>query len=43
MTDPKLLIAQAKAQTAANRYAYLRKAADSKLINRVLNAPSIPS
>jgi hypothetical protein len=32
MTNLKALIAQAKAQTAANRYAFLRKTAQSKTI-----------
>jgi hypothetical protein len=43
MTTPppanaQALIAQAKAQTSANRYAYLRKAADAKTVAKIVNS-----
>ena len=36
--NPQALIAAAKQQTAANRYALLRKAADTRLVQKVVKS-----
>lgn len=36
MTNPQALIAQAKAQTAANRYALLVRTANTRLVEKIV-------
>jgi uncharacterized protein (DUF1778 family) len=35
MTDPRALIQRAQAQTQANRYAFVLRAANAKLVNTI--------
>lgn len=35
MTDPRALIQRAQAQTQANRYAYVVRVANAKLVNTI--------
>jgi hypothetical protein len=37
-TDPRRLSQQLKVQTAASRYAFLRKAADAKTVAKIVNS-----